>query len=441
MNTVLLDSINHIVKALPDPALYGTVLRSVGLTVEVLSPSAFIGEQCEIFSGSDTSSFIRAEVIGFDKNTATIMPFGSSIGVKQGDKVKFTNRCASTLVSEQLVGRIVNAFSQPIDGKGSIKNSIPKQYKREAISPLIRKPIKAPLKTGIKVIDNCITLGKGQRIGLMAGSGVGKSVLLSSICKHVNADVNVVALIGERGREVEEFVTETLGEEGLKKSVVIVSTAEDSPLQRIQAAYSAVTIAEYFSSQGKDVLFTMDSITRFATSLREIGLARGEPPTVRGFTPSVFSILPNLIEKGGNFKNGGSISAIFTVLVESDDFNDPVVDCVRAVLDGHIVLSRDLAKQGHFPAIDMSTSVSRLSRALQSEEHQKLSERCKKVFGDYQQNREVLELGLFDEGNSQNRKNLVSQYEALASFVKQGANESFSEQQSVELFESLEAII
>jgi flagellum-specific ATP synthase len=325
------------------------------------------------------------------------------------------------------LGRVVDATSKPIDGNGDIIGLKDSPVLKSVVNPLMRQGVDEILPTGIKAIDGFTTLGKGQRVGLFAGSGVGKSTLISSICNHVVADVKVIALVGERGREVEEFVSQTLGDEGIKNSVVIASTAQESPLNRVQAAYSAITIAEYFANSGNDVFFAMDSITRFATALREVGLAAGEPPTVKGYTPSVFSAIPNLIERCGNFKGKGSISAMFSVLVESDDFNDPIVDCTRAILDGHILLSRDLAEQSHFPAIDIAKSISRLQSKLVSPESIRLTRELRKVFSNYQQNREILELGFFDssDGNPQ-QKSLKNNWRNLEAFLLQNSHESLS---------------
>jgi len=437
MKTAFLDTLLDSIESLEGSKMFGSVVRSYGQLLEVKCPSSFVGEQCEIIPSGKRAAAIPAEVIGFDGNLAKVMLFKSNLGICQGDKVKFLNKNLQFRVGNSMLGRVLDAFGEPIDGK-ALSTSITKtSFSPEAISPLTRAKIQHRLHTGIKAIDSCLTLGQGQRVGLFAGSGVGKSVLLSSICHQVDADINVVALIGERGREVEEFINDTLGPEGLKKSIVIASTAEDSPLMRVQAAYTAMSIAEHFSKCGKDVFFTMDSVTRFATALREIGLARGEPPTVRGYTPSVFNALPQLIERCGNFKEAGTISAVFTVLVESDDFNDPVVDCARAVLDGHIVLTRDLSEQGHYPAIDLAKSISRLSPKLQSDSEKMLSNKCKKIFGDYQSNRDILELGLFDDGKSDDRHLLIKKYKVLSGFLKQEIHQQISKDEIQQNFSKL----
>jgi flagellum-specific ATP synthase len=409
------EKIMHLISNLRSPIHYGQVTECVGLVIEAECQGAFIGELCNITSAYSKGECrsISAEVVGFRQGKVLLMPYEGTKGIRQGDLVRHTGTFSQMKVGDGLLGRVIDAFGSPLDQKGEIQGLKNVSLHNDRINPLKRKPISNILETGIRAIDGFVTMGVGQRLGLLAGSGVGKSSLLSSMCKHVKADINVVALIGERGREVEDFVNKTLGEEGLSRTVVIAATAQDSPLIRVQAAYGAIACAEYFADQGHNVFFTMDSITRFATALREIGLAAGEPPTVKGYTPSVFSAIPDLIERCGNFHNRGSISAIFTVLVESDDFNDPVVDTVRAILDGHIVMSRQLAEQNHYPAIDVSKSISRLYSQLNTSEFLTCAGRLKKVFSDYQQNKDILELGLFESKNNTEREKLKNQWQEL----------------------------
>ncbi|MFC3121542.1 FliI/YscN family ATPase [Agaribacter flavus] len=417
-------------KMLKTHVLYGSVCDCVGLIIEADGPKASIGSLCDIHLSS--GDVVQAEVVGFRQGKLLIMPYFGNVGVSRGDKVVFNYQMNSLKVGVNLLGRVVDAFVNPLDGKGDIQGLQTIQIgQRKSSNPLDRSPINEVLTTGIKSIDAFTTIGKGQRLGLMSGSGVGKSVLLSSICKNVDADINVIALIGERGREVEEFVNATLGQEGLKKSVVVSATAQDSPLVRAKAAFNALAIAEYFANQGRSVFFTMDSITRLASALREIGLAVGEPPTVKGYTPSVFAVLPEYIERFGKFKNGGSISSLLTVLVESDDFNDPIVDCVRAVLDGHIVLTRELAEQAHFPAVDISKSVSRLATKLQDNNTARNTQSIRKFFFDYQQNKEVIELGLFESGDDKNREDIKKNWSNLRAFLTQGMEENFPFEQTM----------
>lgn len=419
--------ISEIVSNLPGLSRCGYVSDCVGLVVEADCPGVFVGEVCVIVSNNQFSGTkVLAEAVGFRLGKVILMPYQGVKGIRQGDLVISSNRWPQMSVGDGLLGRVVDAFGNPLDGLGEISQLTKVPIRKDTINPMSREPIVEPLETGIRAIDAFTTFGIGQRIALMAGSGVGKSTLLSSLCKNVKSDINIVALIGERGREVEDFVNQTLGEEGLKKCVVIAATAQDSPLIRAQAAYGAIAAAEYFASKGKNVFFTMDSITRFATALREVGLAAGESPTVKGYTPSVFSAIPDVVERCGNFKSQGSISAILTVLVESDDFNDPVVDSVRAILDGHIVLSRELAEQSHFPAIDISKSISRLYNQLNGKSEIKSSSKLRKLFTDYQQNKEILELGLFEGGDSQDRDKLKANWKTLEHFLIQDREEASS---------------
>lgn len=417
------DFVHSAIKGIPEPATFGRVKRCSGLLIEADYPSAAIGDFCRVYNGDKPETGVRAEVIGFNEQATLLMAFEALRGIQKGDRIAKLDRDASIRVGEALIGRVIDAFGDPLDDKGEIQSQVTMPIHKGVINPLNRSPIDQVMPTGIRAIDGFLTMGQGQRLGLFAGSGVGKSVLLSSICKQSDADINVIALIGERGREVEDFVNQTLGKEGLSRSIVIAATAQESPLARVQAVYSAIAMAESFAEQGKNVFFTMDSITRFATALRDIGLSAGEPPTVKGYTPSVFSTLPALIERCGNFRNKGSITALFTVLVESDDFNDPVVDCVRAVLDGHIVLTRELAEQGHYPAIDIAKSISRLFSQLQPTDVINSANENKKLFADFHMNKDVLELGLFSDGRSDLREKTISHYRKLQSFVTQKQDE------------------
>ena len=397
----------------------GIVVQSIGIVVEATCPNVFVGELCLIYPSNGKKS-ILAEVVGFKEERVLLMPFQKVKGISYGCVVKALGKTAQVKMSSNLVGRIVNAFGEPIDDLGDITYDYEVQTHFEPINPLTRKRIDQPINTGIKAIDSFITIGKGQRMGLFAGSGVGKSTLLSSLSKNVKDEINVIALIGERGREVEEFVHDTLGEEGLKNSIVICATAEQPPLVRVHAVYAACAIAEYYSSKGQDVLFTMDSITRFAMALREIGLAIGEPPTTKGYTTSVFSRIPEIIERCGNFKDKGAITAIFTVLVESGDFNDPIVDALRAILDGHIVLTRDLAERGHYPAIDVLKSTSRLFNRFNTSAQQKTVNKGKNILAKYEDSKELIEIGAFDSDNKENE--LLVNSKKINQFLQQSSN-------------------
>lgn len=410
------------VQAMPTRNRHGSVLQSIGLVIEATCPGVFVGELCRI-NPVEGHKKVLAEVVGFKEGKVLLMPYEKVRGITHGSLVEATGEVAVAKVDEQMLGRVVDAFGEPLDDNGTIHFTEQLSIYREPINPLERKRIDTVVPTGIKAIDTFVTMGKGQRIGLFAGSGVGKSTLLSSICKNQENQVNVIALIGERGREVEEFVHDTLGPEGLKKSVVIAATAEQPPLVRAHAVYTACAIAEYFSNKGIDVMFTMDSITRFAFALREVGLAIGEPPTTRGYTTSVFAAIPDIVERCGNFNARGAITAIFTILVEGDDFNDPVVDALRAILDGHIVLTRELAERGHYPAIDVLKSTSRLFNRLNDKDKVRVIRQSKETLAKYEDSRELIEIGAFAQDN-QAQARLVHRYEKIMEFLWQEANEA-----------------
>lgn len=418
------DMLQRGIDEIPGPARYGEVSKAIGLIIEANFPGAFIGELCTIYPNRGDKVGIKAEVVGFKGDTILLMPFEKCVGLGPGAKLRASGESIQVKVGDDVIGRVLDAFGKPIDDGKPLQGLHPFSLQNYNRNPMQREAIDEPLHTGIRSIDSLLTFGKGQRLALMAGSGVGKSTLLSGLCGNVDSDVNVVALIGERGREVEEFVSRTLGEKGLQNSVVVAATAQEPALVRVHAAYSAIAIAEYFAAQGKNVFFTMDSITRFATALREIGLAIGEPPTVKGYTPSVFSVIPEMLERCGNFKDSGSISALFTVLVESDDFNDPVVDSVRAILDGHIVLTRELAQQNHFPAIDISASVSRLFTHLANTDRKQFARSAKEIFSDYQNNREFLELNLMEQSDTSKNDELLEKWRALKPFLQQDIDET-----------------
>lgn len=377
----------------------GTIEQFIGLKLIASGPpQTFIGEVCDILDPNH-KSIMQAEVVGFDQGKVYLMPY-SQQPIRMGYQVRATGLPLSISVDSSLLGHVVDAFAHPIDGK--IKplcvHSIPTQNKR--INPFTRAAITERLATGIHAIDSLLPLGKGQRMGIFAGSGVGKSSLLARMAQQINSDINIIALIGERGREVNEFITHHLNETTLKKSILVVACSDESALMRRQAAYTATALAEYFCQQGKDVMLFMDSITRFAMSQREISLSLGEPPTARGYTPSVFSLLPGIIERTGNFTHQGSISALYTVLVEGDDFNEPLADHMRALLDGHIVLSRELAQQSHYPAISILHSVSRLSNQLLTDEEQKTVKQVVALLSIYQQNKDLISLGAYKPGTN-----------------------------------------
>ncbi len=396
----------------------GSVKRAVGLVVESLGPPVSVGELCEIV-GRGSRSEIPAEVIGFRDNYVLSMPLFKVHGVKLGDKIVCRRKQASVPVSAALLGRIIDAMGNPIDDLGPISATEEYPLHPAATNPLERQNIQAALGTGIRAIDGLMTCGKGQRIGIFGGSGVGKSTLLGMMARYTSADINVISLVGERGREVRAFIEKDLGEEGLKRSVVVVSTSDQPPLLRIRAALVATTVAEYFRNQGKDVLLVMDSVTRFAMAQREVGLAAGEPPSSKGYTPSVFSLLPRLLERAGNFRSGGSITGFYTVLVEGDDMNDPIADSVRSLLDGHVVLSRDLAWRNHYPCIDVLGSVSRLMPDLVSASYMAKAGLIREWLATYQKAEDMLNIGAYVKGSNPKIDLALKKIEAVNNFLIQ----------------------
>ena len=403
----------------------GEIEQFVGLKLVANGPpQAFIGEVCDILD-QNQQRVMQAEVVGFEQGKVYLMPYDNA-AIRMGYQVRATGSPLAIDVGPALLGHVVDAFAKPIDPqiKLACKHSMLTRNKK--INPLTRKPISERLHTGIHAIDSLLPLGKGQRIGLFAGSGVGKSMLLGNIAQNIDSDINVIALIGERGREVNDFINNHLNETTRKKSVLVVACSDESALMRRQAVYTATSIAEYFCQQGKNVLLFMDSITRFAMAQREISLSLGEPPTARGYTPSVFSLLPGIIERTGNFKEQGSITALYTVLVEGDDFNEPLADTMRALLDGHIVLTRELAQQGHYPAIAILQSVSRLSKQLLSELELKTVNQIISTLSIYQQNKDLIDLGAYKAGSNILLDNAVNRINAINQILIQDKEESLS---------------
>jgi flagellum-specific ATP synthase len=401
----------------------GRVLGYRGLTVESEGPDAFLGELCEIY-GAPGLQPIRAEVVGFRNQSVLLMPFGDMQGIRPGCEVLATGRTSQIGVGDALLGRIVDAFGQPIDSRGVIATSAVASLRAAPPNPVERVRIQASFETGIKMIDACLPIGIGQRVGIFSGSGVGKSTLLGMIARHSASDVNIIALIGERGREVRDFIEGHLGQ-GLRKSVVVVATADQPALVRTHAAWAALAIAEHFRDQGKNVTLTLDSLTRLAMAQREVGLATGEPPTARGYTPSVFSMFPALLERAGNGRaGGGSITGFFTVLVEGDDLTEPISDHARAILDGHLVLTRDLAHQGRYPAIDLMQSVSRLARQVASEAELRLADECVSLWATYEKSRDMLDFGAYKAGSNPKLDRAVRLMPKLIELFRQPIGES-----------------
>ncbi|MGE4580229.1 MAG: FliI/YscN family ATPase [Desulfuromonadales bacterium] len=401
----------------------GKVTKIVGLVVEGYCHNASVGTLCEL-TPLDGGDPVPAEVVGFRESRALLMPLGELRGLGPGSLIRVCQSCASMEVGEELLGRVIDAMGQPMDGGPPLNLSRRLPLYALPPGPMQRKKINQPLDLGVRAINGLLTCGIGQRMGVMAGSGVGKSVLLGTMAKHARADVNVIALIGERGREVMEFIERDLGPEGLARSVVVVATSDQSPLLRMRGAFVATTIAEYFCGQGQDVLMMMDSVTRFAMAMREVGLAVGEPPTTKGYTPSVFAMLPKLLERAGSFAGCGSITALYTVLVEGDDMNEPVADAVRSILDGHIVLSRDLAAKNHYPAIDVMVSASRVMREIVDPEHVKLAGQLREILATYREAEDLINIGAYANGSNPKIDYALTRIEAVNDFLCQGMDEA-----------------
>jgi len=403
----------------------GEIEQLVGLKLVANGPpQVFIGEVCEILD-QNQQVILQAEVVGFAQGKVYLMPY-DAVSIALGYQVRATGRHCTIAVGESLLGQVIDAFAKPIDQQTHFACNHYISTKNKKNNPLTRAPITQRLTTGIHAIDGLLPLGKGQRVGIFAGSGVGKSMLLGSMVQNINSDINVIALIGERGREVNEFISNYLDEATLKKSILIVACSDESALMRRQAVFTATAIAEYFCQQGKHVMLFMDSITRFAMAQREIGLSLGEPPTARGYTPSVFALLPGILERAGNFQKQGSITALYTVLVEGDDFNEPLADHMRALLDGHIVLTRELAQRGHYPAISILHSVSRLAKQLMTQKEQQIINQIITMLSVYQQNKDLIELGAYQPGNNALLDAAVQRNKAINHILIQNKNPPLS---------------
>ncbi|MBL4942721.1 MAG: flagellar protein export ATPase FliI [Colwellia sp.] len=407
----------------------GRLVRVVGLTLEAVGVKAHIGSQCLV---ETTQGDLLAEVVGFAQEITYLMPEESLRGVLPGARVLPVSTKLQLPLSMNLLGRVINGIGKPLDGKGPISTDEDYQIDNKPINPLTRRAITEPLDVGVRSINSFITVGKGQRMGLFAGSGVGKSVLMGMMTRGTTADVIVVGLVGERGREVKEFIEEILGEEGRARSVVVAAPADNSPLMRLKGCESAVQISEYFRDKGLNVLLLLDSLTRYAQAQREIALAVGEPPATKGYPPSVFSKLPQLVERAGNGGEGqGSITAFYTVLTEGDDLQDPIADAARAILDGHIVLSRELADAGHYPAVDIEGSISRVMPMVASNEHQQLARQLKQIYALYQQNKDLIAIGAYTKGNDPRIDQAINVLPVINFFLQQEIQEIIPYEQSI----------
>lgn len=414
----------------------GRVLEALGQTIESAGPLCYVGECCEIVDGVGQRHLV--EVIGFHGTNVVSMPVETSEGIRYGDTVEALGATPQIEVGEALIGKVLNALGQPMDGgpRPSVRTVVP--LEGEPPRPLERMPIRAPLGTGIRCIDGLLTVGRGQRVGIFGGSGVGKSTLIGMMTRNSEAEVIVVGLVGERGREVGEFLEESLGEEGRRRSVVLVSTSDQSPLLRMRAALAATSVAEYFAAQGRHVLLVLDSLTRFAMAAREIGLAAGEPPTAKGYTPSVFNRLARLIERAGQFRQG-SITAFYTVLMEGDDQQDPLVDAVRSFLDGHVLLSRALASEGWYPPIQVLDSISRLMPAVVTPEHKQAASAVRRMLAVYARSEDLVRIGAYKPGTDADLDRALRSRQALRSYLEQDSAEQVSLSASITRLTSLAA--
>ena len=425
-----LKQLNNIINSSKTIEKIGVITEIIGLTIVADGPVSSIGDLCHIVS-PNIKDKILAEVVGFRKENILLMPLGSIDGLCAGAKVINTGSNMKVKVSENLFGRVLDGLGNPIDGKGEIIADEYYPTVAEIINPLDRKPIDEPLSLGVRAIDGLNTIGKGQRVGIFAGSGVGKSTTLAMIAKNTSADVNVIALIGERGREVREFIENTMGPDGMKKTVVVCATSEQPALVKIKASFVACAIAEYFRDKGKDVLFMLDSVTRIALAQREVGLATGEPPATRGYTPSVFALMPKFLERAGANKFG-TITGLYTVLVEGDDMNEPIADTARSILDGHIVLSRALAHKNHYPAIDVLASISRVMNNIVSEEHRKAAGTIRNLLAQYRKNEDLINIGAYAKGSDKMTDKAIEFIDKINDYLKQATNEKtdFTESQN-----------
>ncbi|MBI1849924.1 MAG: FliI/YscN family ATPase [Planctomycetes bacterium] len=418
-----LDAYKSRLPGVPLHSACGRVTRFVKPVLECEGLVARIGELCRIDGTSATGSTIQAEVVGFRDGVAVLLPIGDASDVTAGATVRGTGKRLGIRAGEFLLGRVVDALGQPIDSGPPFPPAPEMPLERESPAPLDRQIVSRPIGTGVRAIDGLLTCGRGQRIGVFAGSGIGKSTLCAKIARETDADVSVIALVGERGVEVRAFLEETLGPEGLARSVVVVATSDSPTTLRLKAAFAAVTIAEHFRDRGKDVLFLMDSVTRFAAALREAGLAMGEPPTAKGYPPSMYATLPRLVERLGSTERG-SITGFLSVLVEGDDMNDPVADTMRSLLDGHVVLSRGLANEGHFPSIDLLASVSRSMPRLVSDAHRRAAQRFRELYAAYVDHRDLIQVGAYRAGGDPLLDEAVTRYAELRDYLRQGSHEA-----------------
>lgn len=413
----------------------GKVTKIIGLTIESLGPNVKLGELCKI-GGENNGSVVLAEVVGFKDDKILLMPLDELAGVGPGSTVEAIGHQLRVAVGDALLGRVLDGLGKPIDNLSPVYSNVLYPIENSAPDPLRRQRIHEILPLGVKAMDGLLTVGKGQRIGIFAGSGVGKSTLLGMFARNTKADINVIALIGERGREVREFIEKDLGEEGLKRSVVVVATSDKPALIRQKAAKTATAIAEYFRDQGKDVMLMMDSLTRFSMAQREIGLAIGEPPVSRGYTPSVFSVMPKLLERAGN-SDLGSITALYTVLVDGDDMNEPITDTARGILDGHVVLSRKMAQRNHYPAIDILQSISRVMTDVVTDQHKEAAAQLRSTLAIYNDAEDLINIGAYAKGSNPEIDEALTKIAHIKGFLTQKTEEKFEIDEEITMLESI----
>ncbi len=414
---------------------YGKVTKVVGLTIESVGPEARLNDLCRIYLNKDKTTSVMAEVVGFQEMRLILMPLDNVEGVGIGCTVENTGHPLSVMVGDDILGHTLDGIGRPTD-TNDLETNLYYPVEADPPDPMDREIISEVLPLGVKAVDGLITVGKGQRIGIFAGSGVGKSTLLGMFARNTKADINVIALIGERGREVREFIERDLGPEGMARSVVVVATSDKPALIRKNAAKTATAIAEYFRDQGKDVLLMMDSLTRFSMAQREIGLASGEPPVTRGYPPSVYSEMPKLLERAGTSENG-SITGLYTVLVDGDDFNEPITDTARSILDGHIMLDRKLGHKNHYPAIDVLQSISRVMSAIATKEHKELAGKLKNVLATYQEAEDLINIGAYKNGSNPEIDYAIQKIAAVNQFLCQGTDEKFTFEEEIELLKQV----
>lgn len=424
------DKYKQIIKNTSSFKEIGQVTHIIGLVIEADGPASSIGDLCYIYPKMNKEP-VWAEVVGFKEEKILLMPLGEMEGLQPGATVVNSGGAIEIKAGSELLGRVLDGLGRPIDEYGDVRTNKTCSVSNQKINPLTRKKVVDPLFMGVKAVDSFITMGKGQRVGIMSGSGVGKSTLLGMFARNSRADMNVIALIGERGREVREFLESALGPEGLSKSVVVVATSDQPPLVKIKAAQVAITVAEYFRDSGRDVLFMLDSVTRIAMAQREVGLAIGEPPATRGYTPSVFALLPRLLERTGN-SDKGTMTSLYTVLVEGDDFNEPISDTVRGILDGHIALSRDLAQKNHFPAINVLDSISRVMIEVIEKEHLEAAGEVRNILALYEKNKDLINIGAYTKGSDPKIDRAISLIDEINEFLQQGVEEKIEPQAAIQ---------